>query len=181
MRFWFSLQIFLKHISLKKEFCDILSQMYIRLRVKCTLFLSDSNETWISSTVFPEIVTYENQSSRSRVFPCGRTNKQVYMTKIRVAVLNVANASKRCEQVVSVQWSPPALTFFLRFSDFAHGMILTGTTRSNRVKLCHRAALSTRSLTVIDLGLHSDEGTIFRSFVPTAQSTQCISTGGGVD
>jgi hypothetical protein len=50
--FWVSLKFCLKHFSIYEEFSEILSQMYIGLRVKCPLFLSDFNETWIFSTDF---------------------------------------------------------------------------------------------------------------------------------
>jgi len=122
--------------------------MYIRLLVKCPLLLSDSNGTWIFCIVFPEILKYENQYSTSQVVPCGRTVKQMKMTKIRVAVLSFANAPKRCEQIVGTVITASTDFFFVRFSDFAQGMILTGTTRSNGVETCHRATLSTRSLIV---------------------------------
>jgi hypothetical protein len=38
----------------------ILSQMYISLQVKCPLFLSDFNETWIFSKDFRKILKQQN-------------------------------------------------------------------------------------------------------------------------
>ena len=65
--------------------------------------------------------------------------------------------------------------FYLRIPNFARGMILTGEVRSNRVETCHSATLSTNSVTGTDLRLLSDERTVFKSCVPTAQSTQRVS------
>jgi hypothetical protein len=108
----------------------------------------------------------------------GRTDRQMYMTEISVAVLNFANAPKHCVRGFFVQESPPALTLCFKGSQTSHlEMVLTETTRSNRVGTCDRATSSSSNLTRTDLGLHSDERTIFESCVPTAQSTQCISTG----
>jgi hypothetical protein len=55
--------------------------MYIDLRVKYPLFLSDFNETWIFSTDFRKswnIIFYENPSGGSRVFPCGRKDGEAW-------------------------------------------------------------------------------------------------------
>ena len=68
--------------------------MYIGLHVKYPLFLSDFNETRITSIHFENsshIKFNENPSSGSRVIPCGRTD----MTKPIVAFRNFANAPKK--------------------------------------------------------------------------------------
>jgi hypothetical protein len=52
--------------------------MHTGLHVKCPLFLSDFNETWIFSAQFRKILhikLHENLSSGSRVVPCGQTDR----------------------------------------------------------------------------------------------------------
>jgi hypothetical protein len=56
--FEFSLKVCLKCFSFWEGFGEILSQMYIRLHVKCPLFLSDFNQTWIFSTDFRKVIKY---------------------------------------------------------------------------------------------------------------------------
>jgi hypothetical protein len=73
---------------------DIVENVHnLRLYVKCVLFLSDFNKTWIYKTYSRKIFKYQisqNPSSGSRVVPCGQTN----MTKLIVAFLNFTNAPK---------------------------------------------------------------------------------------
>jgi hypothetical protein len=78
---------------------------YTGLQVKCPLFLSDFNETWIISTDFRNIVKYQiswNPSSGSRVVPCGqtdgRTDGRTDMTKLVIGFRNFANAPKNESQ-----------------------------------------------------------------------------------
>jgi hypothetical protein len=56
--FWFSIQFFVWNIShYKMDLAKCFHKCtYISLHVKCALFLSDFNETWIFSTVLPEIL-----------------------------------------------------------------------------------------------------------------------------
>ena len=56
--FWFSLFFFLRHLPFEEEFSEILSQMYMSIFLKCPSFLSDVNESLISSTDFQKIVLY---------------------------------------------------------------------------------------------------------------------------
>ena len=52
MCFDFLYNFYLKHFSLYEEMNKIWSKTYIGLYVKCLLFLSNFNETWIFSTDF---------------------------------------------------------------------------------------------------------------------------------
>ena len=66
-----------------------------RIHVKYPLFLSDFNETLISSTDIrkkksSDVNFHQNPSSGSRVVPCGQTD----MTKLTVAFRSFANAPK---------------------------------------------------------------------------------------
>jgi hypothetical protein len=73
--FWFSLQLLSEIFLILKR---IERDMYICLHAKYLVFLSDFNETWISSTDFREhsnIKFHENPSSGSRVVPCGWTDR----------------------------------------------------------------------------------------------------------
>jgi hypothetical protein len=90
----------LKHFSFYEEFSNI-SQMYIGLHVKCPLFLSDFNETWIVSTYFWKIFRYQiswksvRWESSCSMRTDGQTERQTGVTKLIVAFRNFANASKR--------------------------------------------------------------------------------------
>jgi len=71
--------------------------MYIGLRVKYLLFLSDFKETWIFSTVFRKrsnIKFHENPSIGRRVVLCVETDGQTDMAKLILAFRNFANAPK---------------------------------------------------------------------------------------
>jgi hypothetical protein len=58
------------------------------LRIKYPILLSDLNGIWISSTDFRKknsnIKYHQNLSSRSRVVPCGRTNRVTDKEKIKL-------------------------------------------------------------------------------------------------
>jgi len=68
------------------------------LHVKCPLFLSDFNGTnylgQIFEKNFSDIKCHKIPSSGSPVVPCGRTDRQTGMSKLRVAFLNFANVPK---------------------------------------------------------------------------------------
>ena len=49
----------LKHFSFQKQLSEIWSKMFIDLHVKCPLFWSDFNETWILTTDFWKISKYQ--------------------------------------------------------------------------------------------------------------------------
>jgi hypothetical protein len=74
---------------------EIWSKMYIGIDVKCPLFLSDFNETWISRQMFEKasnIKFHENPSNGSRVVPCGWTDRH---DKANSRFRNFANAPKK--------------------------------------------------------------------------------------
>ena len=84
---WFSLQLspetfFILRIIQR----NITINLYIGFHVKCPLFLSDFNETWISWTDFrrnSNVKFHENPSSGSHVVQTrkdGRTNRQTWWT-----------------------------------------------------------------------------------------------------
>jgi len=50
----------LKHFSFQEEFSEILLKMYIGLREKCPLFLSEFKGNWIFSTDVRKILKYQN-------------------------------------------------------------------------------------------------------------------------
>jgi len=74
--------------------------IYIGIHVKCPLFLSDFNETWILLTNFWKIHKYQILWISVKWEPCcsirtdGQTDRQTDMTKLIVAVHNFANVPK---------------------------------------------------------------------------------------
>ena len=65
--------------------------MYMGLHAKCPLFLSDCNETWISSTDFSKILKY--QTSWKAV----RADRRTDTTKLIFAIRNFANAPNKTD------------------------------------------------------------------------------------
>jgi len=66
--------------------------MYTGLHIKYPSFLSDFNKTWIFWADFGKIIKYKiswKSVRGSRVVPCGRTNRQTFMTKLIVAFRQV--------------------------------------------------------------------------------------------
>jgi len=95
--------VFLKFCSemifiLRRTERDMMGNVYWRSCKVPLFFLSDFNGTWIFSTDFREKLSFPkktpnikldgNQSSGSRVIPCGRTDRQTVITKLAVAFHN---------------------------------------------------------------------------------------------
>jgi len=77
--FWFSLQLLSETFLILRRTERDMIKKYVGIHVKYPLFLSDFNEASILSTDFGKILNikfHENPSSRSRAFPCGRTDGQ---------------------------------------------------------------------------------------------------------
>jgi len=91
----------LKHFLLSKELSELRLQMYIGLRVKCLLYMSDFKEIEDLRQIiekYSHIKFYENPSSGSRFAPCGRTDGRTHgqtdMMKPIDAFRNFINGSK---------------------------------------------------------------------------------------
>jgi hypothetical protein len=79
--FWFSLQLLSQtFLILRREMSEIWSKMYVGLHVKCPLFFSDFNETWIFSTAFRIIFKYQISRKSKQWDPrCSmRTDKRTH-------------------------------------------------------------------------------------------------------
>jgi hypothetical protein len=78
------------------------SKMYIGLHVKCPLFFSDFNESWIFSTDFRKLLKCQISWKSVQWEPScsmgtdGQTDRLTDMTKLIVAFRNFANAPKNC-------------------------------------------------------------------------------------
>jgi hypothetical protein len=76
--------------------------------VYCLLFLSDFNETWIFSTDFRKISTFQIQfssSHKSRFIPCGRADEQTdEYEEANIRLSQFANAPKIRDVAKSVSW-----------------------------------------------------------------------------
>jgi len=80
----FLINFCLKCFLCEEDLSEIWSKMYIGLQVKYLSFLSDFNESWISSTGFGKtfkIGFYENPCNGSPAVPCGRADGQRDMKK----------------------------------------------------------------------------------------------------
>jgi len=73
----FSLQLSSETFLILRTFEPGMMKLYVVLHVKCPLFLSDFNETWISRQIFKKYSHFhENPSSGRGVVPCGETDRQ---------------------------------------------------------------------------------------------------------
>jgi hypothetical protein len=99
--FWFSLQLLSEIIFILKRIERDMIKMYIGLHVKYPLFLSDFNETWISSTDFRKLLKYQISWKSDQWEPsCSlRTDRREDMTKLTVAFGKVAKASNNNQSV----------------------------------------------------------------------------------
>jgi len=59
MYFYLLYNFCLEHFSSYKEIAEVLPWMYTDLHVKCLLFLSNFNQTWLFSLDFPELLKYQ--------------------------------------------------------------------------------------------------------------------------
>jgi hypothetical protein len=115
--FLFCLQICLKHFSLWEEFSEVLSSMYIGVRVKYRYSCQVVVKLEFSRQIFERswnIKFRENPHSGSRVVRCGRTDM-----KLIIAFRNFANAPKNplmlfreiivigCMTVMEEKWALP--------------------------------------------------------------------------
>ena len=80
----------------KKKWARYDKNIHIGLHVKCPLFLSDFNETWILSTDFRKILKYQISWKSVQWEPsCSmRTDRQTDMTNLIAAFHNFTNAPK---------------------------------------------------------------------------------------
>ena len=79
--------------------------MWKRLHVKCPLFLSNFNETWIFSTDFrkiPNIKCHKNPSIENRVVPCGKKKGRTDIKKLIVGFRNFAKGPKSVFRVYAM-------------------------------------------------------------------------------
>ena len=98
--FGFLYNIFLKYLSFSEKLSEILSQIFICLHVKYPFFLSDFNETWISSGDFRKIHKCPFSCNLVQWDPgCsgrldGRTEGETDITKLIVAFHNFTKPPK---------------------------------------------------------------------------------------
>jgi hypothetical protein len=85
----------LKHFSFNEELSKVAINVHC-LYVKCTLFLSNSNENWIFSTFVRKILKYQVwwKSNGNRDVARGQTVR-TYMTKLMVAFRNFRKAPNK--------------------------------------------------------------------------------------
>jgi hypothetical protein len=93
---------FLKHFSYWEEISEMWSKMYIGPQVKCPLFLSDFNETWIFTKYFPKILEYQIwwKSVQWETSCSIRTDGRTDMTKLIFAFRNFAKAPKNFRSTI---------------------------------------------------------------------------------
>ena len=86
----------LKHFSFLEQFWEIWSQMYIGRHVKCPLFYSDFNETYIFAADFRKTLKYQiSWESVQWVPSCSiRTDGQTERTKLIIVFRNFTKAPK---------------------------------------------------------------------------------------
>jgi hypothetical protein len=101
--FYFLYNLRLKYFSFLEDLSEIWSKMYISLHAKYMFFLSNFNETSVSSTDFRNILKYKISWKSFQWKPsCMRTNGQTDM-KLIVTFRNFANVPKNDLLYVSLQ------------------------------------------------------------------------------
>jgi len=87
-----------KHFLFWQELSVIWSKMYVGFQVKCRLFVSDMNETWVLLINF-WMLKYQISWKLIQCEPvveCRQTDGHTDMTKLIVALHNFANVPKIC-------------------------------------------------------------------------------------
>ena len=95
----------MKHLLFKEEFCDTLSQKYIRLCIKYRYSYQILIKVEISLRgleKYSNIKFHENRSGGSRVVPCRGTDRRSGMAKLVVALRNFANVPQKRGRLLPV-------------------------------------------------------------------------------
>ena len=109
--FWYSLHLLSETLLIPNINEWGMIKIYIGLHVKYPLFLSDFNDTWIFSTDFRKILTYQvpwksvQWEQSCSMWADGRSDRRTDKTKLIVAFRNTANAPKNDDHVRGEGWA----------------------------------------------------------------------------